>query len=126
VEKKKLGKIYEKELRKNATPAEKKFKKLISMIRKQYNLAFKMQFQKGWYKDKAFFISDFYFPASSTTIELDGASHKEPTQIIQDATKSEYLSSIGVRTIRLQNADVYRLEPFGLLRFLLVNDVIKK
>jgi very-short-patch-repair endonuclease len=43
-----------------------------------------MNFQKGWYKDSAFFISDFYFPATKTTIELDGSSHSLKKQQIQD------------------------------------------
>jgi len=119
-----VGKQYEKELRQNITATEKQFKKLISQLKKKYRFKFKMNFQKGWYKDEAFFISDFYFHESNTTIELDGKSHNKKKQKEQDSRKEIYLKSIGVKTIRLENSYVWNLDCDSLCSFLVSRRVI--
>lgn len=123
-EKIQVGKQYERELRLNITPTEKLFKKLTTQLRKKYKLQFKMNFQKGWYKDDAFFISDFYFPETRTTIELDGKSHDKKKQKEQDSRKEAYLKSIGVKTIRMQNSELWNLDCDSLVNFLVSKRII--
>lgn len=120
----KRGKQFEKQLRAKATPSEKHFKKLLSEIRKQYKLKLTVRFQRGWYQGEAFFISDFYFPATKTTIELDGRHHEKVAQRSKDTAKTAYLSSIGVRTIRLANREIYTFSAASLLDFLCKNGVL--
>lgn len=120
----KKGKHYEKLLRDNATPSEKHFKKLLSSVKKQYNLKFTVKFQKGWYKDQAFFISDFYFPSTKTTIELDGKHHEIPEYRAADLKKTQYLQSIGISTIRLKNREIYAFSTEKLYDFLVKNRVL--
>lgn len=119
-----IGKKYEKELRANATKTEKQFRKLLNTTRKRYGLQFKFNFQKGWYKNEAFYISDFYFPGSKTTIELDGDSHLKFMQIKQDKRKEEYLTSQGIRTLRIPNRDVWHMDLHDTLMLLVRNKVI--
>lgn len=119
-----LGKQYEKELRKNATYAERHFRKLLNLLKKQYHLKIDVKFQKGWYEQEAFFISDFYFPASKTTIELDGIQHAVKRFADKDAVKTAYLRRIGINTIRIANIDVKLMDSEALLRFLVRNSVI--
>lgn len=123
---KEIGKKYERELRLNASATEKYFKKLLIKTKKAYKLHnVKYYFQKGWYSEKVFYISDFYFPATKCTIELDGQSHNKPGQKLQDQRKTDYLKSIGVRTVRLKNIEAWNLvHPDNLFNFLLRNRVI--
>lgn len=118
------GKQFEKELRSNITATEKQFKKLVGQAKKKYKLKFKMNFQKGWYKDSAFFISDFYFPESNTTIELDGKSHNKKKQKEQDSRKEAYLKSIGVKTVRIQNNELWNMDCDSLVNFLVSKRII--
>ena len=120
-----LGKQYEKELRRKATPAERKFKTLITGIKKKYKLKFIMKFQKGWYEGEGFYISDFYFPSSKVTIELDGRSHELRTQKLQDQSKSIYLANMGIRTLRIVNSVIYGHTIDSMFNYLVRNDVIK-
>lgn len=48
-------------------------------------------FRKDGMKDEAFYISDFYFPSSKTTIELDGIQHALKRFADKDAVKTAYL-----------------------------------
>lgn len=120
----KKGKYYEKLLRKNATPMEIKFKKLLSEIKKKYKMKFTVFFQKGWYKDQAFFISDFYFPATKKTIEIDGSQHNTSDQKKRDKLKSVYLESIGISTVRLTNSQVKSMDLEKTIDFLVKNRVL--
>lgn len=120
-----VGKKYERELRKNASATEKQFRKLLNTTKKRFKLHnVKYYFQKGWYEGDAFYISDFYFPITKCTVELDGRSHEKRKQKVQDEKKTAYLSSIGVKTIRLSNGRVWMMTTDDLFRFLFVNRVI--
>lgn len=94
---------YQRNLIKHATNAEQKFKRLLHLSK----LKPKFEFQKQWIQDEAFFISDFYFPASNYTIELDGGYHNTKLQKRKDSRKSKYLRSMyGVKTLRITNKKV--------------------
>ncbi len=118
------GREFEKELRVNASATEKQFRRLLNAVKKKYELKFKVNFQKGWYKDEAFFISDFYFPEALMTIELDGTSHLSLKQQKQDARKAAYLLTQKVKTIRIKNQEVWGMDVEKLFRFLSRNRVI--
>lgn len=122
--KKALGKKYERELRENQTPAERMFKKLLRQVKKEYDLKFECKFQKGWYEDEAFYISDFYFPRSKMTVELDGMQHSNPHQMRKDERKSRHLRALGIGTIRLKNQMVYDMNSDKMMDFLIKNRVI--
>lgn len=124
MDKKILGKQYERELRENASATEKQFKRLLSSMKRKYKLKCKVNFQKGWYKDDAFYISDFYFPQTKCTVELDGTSHDKKSQQIQDQRKEAYLSSIGIRTVRIVNRAIWTLDVDQLFQLLLRNRII--
>lgn len=119
-----VGRKYEKELRINASATERQFRKLLQQVKKAYKLKCRVSFQKGWYKDEAFYISDFYFPETKATIELDGSSHDRLCQKIQDEKKADYLKSIGVRTYRLENRQVWAMTPDRLMQYLLRNRIV--
>lgn len=124
IDKIKKGKHYEKLLRKNATPMERKFKKLLNQVRQQYGVKFRVFFQKGWYKDQAFFISDFYFPVTKKTIEIDGSQHNTTDQSKRDKIKSVYLKSIGIVTVRLTNFQVKSMDVKKAFDFLVKHHII--
>lgn len=119
------GRKFERRLRSNATKAEKHFKKLITQIKKRYNLQFTMKFQKGWYEGPAFYISDFYFPRTRITIELDGMQHYHDLRVVaQDLAKEDYLKTLKIRTFRLENSEILRFTCDELLQYLVEKRVI--
>lgn len=124
IDKIKKGKHYEKLLRQNATLMERKFKKLLDEVKKHYGVKFRVFFQKGWYKDQAFFISDFYFPATKKTIEIDGSQHNTAEQSKRDKIKSVYLESIGINTVRLTNFHVKSMDVKKTFDFLVKHHII--
>lgn len=80
-------------LRSNQTDAE---RKLWSRLRKKQFLGhrFIRQFSIGR------FIVDFYCPKLRLAIELDGGQHDSEESRIYDDTRSNYLSSLGIRVVR--------------------------
>jgi len=57
------------------------------------------------------FIVDFYCPAETLVIELDGEQHYTSEGIIYDARRTGYLNLKGVRVIRFENSEIlYGLE----------------
>ncbi len=54
------------------------------------------------------FILDFFCPAESLAIELDGASHDHETAQAYDEARDRFLTRHGIRTLRFTNEDVYR------------------
>lgn len=117
--KKQVGKQYQKDLKKNASPSEIKFKSLLTQVKKKYFLSFKVEFQKTWIDESAFYISDFYFSETKVTIELDGASHEKKTQKDQDKRKADYLLSLSIRTLRIANSECWLFTPDSLFNYLL-------
>ncbi|MEM6427820.1 MAG: endonuclease domain-containing protein [Deinococcota bacterium] len=86
-----------KELRRNATPAEKKL----------WNACLKHLDIKV-YRQRPIdnFIVDFYIPRAKLVIEVDGASHFTPEGRIYDADRTNVLSGYGLQVMRFTNLDV--------------------
>jgi hypothetical protein len=51
-------------------------------------------------------IADFYDRGSKTIIEVDGPYHNDPVQMANDSARDRHLKSLGLRTIRITNAEV--------------------
>ena len=88
---------YPKELRKNATPWE---RKLWHYFLKDYSVRFQRQKVIGNY------IVDFYCSKARVAIELDGGGHFTEDKIKYDNDRMEELKKQGVKVIRFYNIDV--------------------
>ena len=88
---------YAKELRKNATPWE---RKLWHYFLKDYSVRFQRQKVIGNY------IVDFYCSKARVSIELDGGGHFTEDKIKYDNDRMEELKKQGVKVIRFYNIDV--------------------
>jgi len=86
-----------KELRNQATPAERKLWRYLSG-RKMMNLKFRRQHLIDPY------IVDFYCPEKKLIIEVDGGTHIDNK--IYDRYREEYLRSKGFQIIRFLNTEV--------------------
>ena len=53
------------------------------------------------------YIADFLCFDKKLIIEVDGATHGDPHEIIYDAKRTEYLEHCGYRVFRCYNADVF-------------------
>ena len=85
------------ELRKNMTKEEKHiwydfFKKLPLTVHRQKNI--------GEY------IVDFYIPSKKAVIEIDGKQHRLLEISENDIIRQNYLQSLGLTVIRIDNADI--------------------
>jgi len=76
-------------------------KRLWSKLRHQ-ELGYKFRRQHGIGK----YIVDFYCPAASLVIEVDGSQHFEPENQFYDEERTAYLETLGLRVIRFTNRDV--------------------
>ena len=85
------------ELRKNATPAERKL--LLEYIRGN-QLRFYFQ------RPIDHFIVDFYCPSKSLVIEIDGDVHALDDAEEKDAARTKILESYGLRVLRYTNRDI--------------------
>ena len=56
-------------------------------------------------------IVDFYCPAAKLVIEVDGSQHYEEAGKEADASRDDYLSSLGLRVLRYSNLDINRDFP---------------
>jgi very-short-patch-repair endonuclease len=56
-------------------------------------------------KDKKAYIADFYIPALSLVIEIDGPNHDNANQIQYDQIRSSFLATRGIKVIRFKNED---------------------
>jgi len=52
------------------------------------------------------YIADFYCPAAQLVIELDGSVHDSEAAQQQDAERTAYLISLGLRVVRFANREV--------------------
>ena len=60
-------------------------------------LKFRRQYPLGDY------VVDFYCFDPRLAIELDGSVHSQPSQVRKDRAKDAYLTSIGIKVLRLPN-----------------------
>lgn len=86
-----------KDMRKNMTEAE---ETLWSAINKRQINGLKFRRQHPIYR----YVLDFYCYKKQLAIEVDGEVHKKHKD--NDTYRDEFLKSIGIRTIRLRNAEI--------------------
>ncbi len=53
------------------------------------------------------YILDFYCKSHLLAIELDGANHFTEAGLTNDKKRDEYLNSLGIRVIRIENKHVF-------------------
>lgn len=90
---------YARRLRKNQTAAEKEMWQ--RMRRKSLGVKVRRQVVIVGY------IIDFYIPACSLAIEIDGSIHDHPAVSERDRHRSKHIENMGVRVIRFSNRDVF-------------------
>lgn len=93
------------ELRKSPTPAE---EVLWQRLRRKQVLGLRFRRQHVFER----FIVDFYCPAASLVIEVDGDIHQH--QQDYDALRTTFLEALGLCVLRFQNADVFE-NPTGVI-----------
>jgi very-short-patch-repair endonuclease len=64
-------------------------------------------------------IADFYLPGIQVVVEVDGASHRKPAQILKDKLHTLQLARLGIKVVRCQNEEV-EADPKGTLAKLLL------
>ena len=60
------------------------------------------------------YCADFYFPNKNLILEVDGASHRNPTRKEKDRNRDNFFAFAGIKTIRLDNVSLTALENFYL------------
>jgi very-short-patch-repair endonuclease len=117
--KQQVAAIYQADLIKFATRAERRVKTLLNQINKEI-IKLDYEFQKVWIDTpgKEFYISDFFIRSLSLTLEIDGQSHNVKSQKDKDNRKELHLISLGIRTIRITNAQVKNMKAAYLHRLL--------
>ena len=55
------------------------------------------------------FVADFLCRERKLVVEVDGATHSEPHEIVYDERRSRYLATLGYKVLRIQNADVFTI-----------------
>ena len=88
------------ELRKNLTPAEAKFWKIVQGS-KIDGRKFRRQHSVGKY------VLDFYCPDEKLAIELDGEVHNNERAAIHDRERRLFLEFYGIKVIRFENKFVF-------------------
>ena len=96
------------ELRRSQTSAEEIVWERLR-ARQLYGLKFRRQFPI------AIYITDFCCYEHRLVVELDGAVHAEPEQILHDQNRDAYLRSCGYKVLRFANRTVFE-EPDQVLR----------
>ena len=69
------------------------------------------------------YIVDFYCHQARIVVELDGSQHYEPTEMVKDQTRTEYLQSLGLKVLRFTNLDV--LKRFSAVCEMIDNEIRK-
>lgn len=87
------------ELRRNLTEAEKALWEKLRGKRLE-GLKFFRQYGIGPY------VADFYCPQRKLVIEVDGGQHFCEEGKKYDAKREQYLSSLGIKTLRFSNLDI--------------------
>jgi very-short-patch-repair endonuclease len=91
---------FRKDLRKNLTPAEAAFWKLVKNSKFE-GRKFCRQHSIGNY------ILDFYCPSEKLAVELDGSRHYSGKGAAEDRERSAYLESKGILVLRFENRKVF-------------------
>lgn len=64
---------------------------------------FRRQFSVGDY------VLDFFCPSEKLCVELDGAPHFSEQGFLHDKQRDEFLNSLGIKVIRIENKHVFKL-----------------
>ncbi|HMP66736.1 MAG TPA: endonuclease domain-containing protein [Pyrinomonadaceae bacterium] len=91
---------FRRELRKNLTPAEAAFWKLVKGSKLE-GRKFVRQHSVGNY------ILDFYCASEKLAIELDGARHFSGEGAAEDRERTAWLKSRGISVVRFENREVF-------------------
>ncbi len=97
---KKSERTKRKELRNNATEAEKELWRYLKG-KQIAGIKFRRQYSVDSY------ILDFYAPGIKLGIEIDGPTHFTSEGIEYDEERSKYIEGFGIRILRYTNGDVY-------------------
>jgi len=84
------------------------YKKLIPAL-EQFNI--KPIFQHAIHAvhpDKLFFVIDIYIPKAKIAVEIDGRHHLTGKQYQIDKLRDKILYAIGIKTIRIQNSEIFK------------------
>lgn len=76
--------------------------------RRFYGFKFRRQQGIGQY------VVDFYCPKLRLAIEVDGDSHFEPDNIVNDKHRQQWIEDLGIRVVRFTNNEVLE-DTFGVL-----------
>lgn len=106
-----LSHIRAKAMRRRMTPPEARFWNAVRAGRLR-GLKWKRQHPVGPY------ILDFYCAAAALAVEIDGAGHDDPEQMAHDRRRTAWLSTKGLRVIRIAAMDV-RDELDGVLDYVI-------
>ncbi|MBU1325206.1 MAG: endonuclease domain-containing protein [Alphaproteobacteria bacterium] len=106
-----LSYIRAKAMRRRMTPPEARFWSAVRGGRLR-GLKWKRQHPIGPY------ILDFYCAAAALAVEIDGAGHDDPAQMLHDRRRTAWLHTKGLRVIRVAAKDV-RDDLEGFLDFVL-------
>lgn len=99
-EKQRLASKYKKELRKKATPQEKKVHAILKVHFPS------VQFQKSFLTGPSIIIVDFFIPRRGVVIEIDGNHHYNGEQAFKDRQRDAYLRKRGFKVIRVKNREI--------------------
>lgn len=91
----------------NQTEAEKSFEKIL------FNNGISFLKQVFFRIDKHTYFLDFYLPDYKIAFEIDGSVHKGAKKY--DNIRDEYFKMIGIKTIRIKNKDVEKVDIKELL-----------
>ena len=103
---------YRQRLIANITKAEKSLKDLLDEKEVVY------QFQKIFFTDKSFYISDFYFKSKrglEYIIEVDGSTHDSKEAKKKDAERDSWFRKKGIKVFRFTNQEVFKI-PHKILQ----------
>lgn len=95
-----------KHLRKRLTPAEATLWRILKT--KNLGVKFRRQHSIGNY------ILDFYCKSHLLAIELDGANHFTMEGISNDLRRDEYLNSLGIKVIHIENKHVFERTDYAI------------
>lgn len=93
-----------KNIRQNARYLRKNMTKEEKHLWYDFLSTFKPRFQKQ--RAIGEYIADFYCHQEKLVIEIDGSQHYEEEFIAYDDSRSNYFSSLGIRTIRFSNREI--------------------
>ncbi|WP_420456423.1 endonuclease domain-containing protein [Rubrivirga sp.] len=92
-------KDFRRELRRRATPAEKRLWRILR-DRRLDGLKVRRQHPVGPY------VVDFYCDAAQLAIEIDGGVHADPARAAYDADRTRALAAASIRVLRFSNREV--------------------